>query len=308
MSQEPQDNQVNRSTDKASSNDAIIQLVKLYQNAPPILLGVVIILGIVSVVALAFALSFVSAGNQNYALVSFIGFILFAILAIFVFQFLSRQLPPQKIVEPKWERLILKYPPNKLNELEQLLHELHSRISKEISSISPKIKVKNLRTKIFLPQYDENKASDGYVCTLVMPYQLRIGMNGHSDEDLELRPGEGISGKAFVMNEPKNLVINDEPTDVSISLNVDYMMFPDHQGVVRKDIKWIISIPLTLYDPLRKLRRTVGVLSLDCLQDSITNDECEAIKDFLLNSSKLELEKVIDRCETIRLYVGTQEQ
>jgi hypothetical protein len=308
MSQEPQDNQMSRSTNKASSNDTIFQLVKLYQNAPPILLGVVIILGIVSVIALAVALSFVNAGNQNYALVSFIGFILFAVLAIFVFQVLSRQLPPQKIVEPKWERLILKYPPNKLDELERLLSNLHAKISKKISNSIPSINAKNLRTKVFLPQYDENKASDGYVCTLVMPYQLRIGMNGHPDEDLELRPGEGISGKAFVMNEPKTLVINDEPTDVAISLDVDYMMFPDRQGKVSKDIKWIISIPLTLYDSVRNLKKAVGVLSLDCLHDSISNDECEEIESFLLKSSKVELEGLIAQCETIRLYVGTQEK
>lgn len=303
------ENQEKLPTDVAFGIGAIFQLIKLYQRASHDLLGVVIIFGIVAVVSLISIPAFLISNNQNYALVSFIIFFIFAILTTFVFLRLSKLSAAQeikiKVIVPIWQRRILKYPPRprrKLEELARLLNKSHAEISRFISDkIDSNVERTNLRTKIFLPKFehddDGNGAGKGYVCTLVMHRDLQINMTAATDKDLALRPGEGLSGRVFVLGSP----------DGRYNLqDVELMMFPDNVGKADRNIKWIISVPLTLFDPDIEQPKPVGVLSLDCLYNSITDDEGKEIEKFLGGIAK-ELETVISKCQVIQLCVGTQE-
>ncbi len=124
-----------------------------------------------------------------------------------------------------------------------------------------------VRVNVFLAKYEE--AGKGVVCMLRMPDYLRLGMTGHTDEEIAFRPGEGATGRAFVEHESEVAVFDKDRQQ----WDDRYTLSEYQKRKIHKDLRWIISYPLKNEDG-----EAMAVLNVDCLGCVVAEDELHHLK------------------------------
>ncbi len=256
--------------------DGITYALDAFKDAPAPLKGVVVILAIVSFASLVVFIGlFQSPGNETLVLASFIAFLFFATIDLFLFNGIAQsQQASQKAgiiaTRPTWNRLVLAYPISSdalgalKSELNNLRNEIFAVIADQNSSLG--IQPDDLRANIFLPNY--TAAGDGYVCWLEMSERLQINMQGDSDERIRFRPGQGATGMVFVEETPHVAAPNVSEQGI-YEWDDFYRLSPEQRKLINPQLRWILSTPLNVYDPVRQKTKSVGVLNIDGLNKPI---------------------------------------
>ncbi|MBN2313005.1 MAG: hypothetical protein JXM79_03685 [Sedimentisphaerales bacterium] len=150
-----------------------------------------------------------------------------------------------------------------IGELEDIRNGAFSWLNKRHTDIQ----TSQIRVNIFLAKYEE--AGKGVVCMLRMPEYLRIGMSGHTDEEIAFRPGEGATGMAFVEHTGGVAIFNENAG----TWDDRYTLTEYQKRKIHKQLRWIITYPLKNRDG-----EAMAVLNLDCLGLVVNEDELHRLK------------------------------
>jgi len=295
---------------------AIVGLVKMIpQGLSPQEQGVLFILILVSILLLSFGLYLGASGEPIYCLIAFIVTLLLFFYAMY-FIINSKQKARDKLLEEDmtklskenesereeilreeekaeqtlqqkgiivWKREVLKLPlpEDNRSDITQELENIRNAALSWLNEEHPDLHLQKqlIRVNIFLAHYQS--AGKGAVCVLRIPEYFRcIGMEGHPDEGITFRPGEGATGKAFA--ESKDTV---KPVGESARKWEELYTLTGYQKrTLHKDLSWIITYPLK-----NKSGKAMAVLNVDFL--GLVSDENE------LYHLKGELEPWVNKIE-----------
>jgi hypothetical protein len=230
------------------------------------------IVSIVALVFVALSIGFFFSGNAHLAFWLIVVAMVSSILIIVV---LSRPLTwagrEARALEP-WSRLLLKLPMpvDKVDELRNYLENVQQAafawLKGRRSDVS--LQLNEIRANIFLADY--GKADSRAPFVLFIPDRLRIGMNDHPDKDIRFRPGQGLTGRAFIEPDRK-FAKTSETTPGHHIFDEVYELTDEQKRMVHPDLRWIVSFPLNVLDGVK--RKPVGVLNVDGLKHQYTDDD-----------------------------------
>jgi hypothetical protein len=169
-----------------------------------------------------------------------------------------------------WKREVIKLPLPDDNERRDIVKDLVDIRNAAFSWLNdrhPDLKISQIRANIFLAKYEE--ADKGVVCMLRMPEYFRLGMSGHTDEEIAFRPGEGATGKAFVEHDNEPAIFD----DIARTWEERYILTEYQKRKIHKKLRWIITYPLK-----NKNGEAMAVLNLDCLGLKSNKDELKLLK------------------------------
>jgi hypothetical protein len=232
--------------------DAIGQLAKqaMEKDAAPsvriLALSIVVMIVVVFVAA-----ALISTGHPNLALALCCIAIAVQVLTIVTFSFYHKGLTGvQDVPMPlkEWRRTVPNWkecPEERQIKLGLKLETVRNEALEFLRKQHPDLKNEHVRGAIFLPQFDA--VDKAVACMLYIPAQLRKQLYHKDEWDLELHPGEGVSGDVFLNNKPR------------IESRTYGMWNPAKLNSTHPDLKWIVGLPLN------HAGRTMGALNVDGL-------------------------------------------
>jgi hypothetical protein len=299
--------------------DGIRHAVDNFKDAPPPQRGPVIILAIVASVSLALALAFLAGDKAGYALVCFIGFAVLAGLTFYIFWSIAKS-PPVPLPSPSpplpastdmvetWSRVVLASPLDggAIDDLRKELESIRTNVFAVLQDLKQTgILLSDVRANIFLPDY--HQAGDGYICWLAMQPRLRINMEGHPDENLLLRPGQGCTGKVFVEEWP-HFGVTLERDDGGQEWDDVYQLTAEQKRQLHPDLRWIVSTPLNVTDPQRRTAKTAGVLNIDGLRHRLDATILRQVSAQILVAVGTNVQPKIEQLNKVRLVLGVKDK
>lgn len=310
---------------------AIAGLVKMIpQGLSPQEKGVLFILIIAAILLLGFGLYLGLSGEPIYCLIAFLATLALFFYAMF-FIINSKQKAKDKFLDEDrkrrseknerlrvqiqeeetkaaqelaqngnlaWTREVIKLPlpdDDKRREIVQEMVDLRNAAFSWLNERHTDLQKSQIRTNIFLAKYEE--AGKGVVCMLRMPEYFRLGMRGHTDEEVAFRPGEGSTGRAFVEHE-SDVAIFDESAR---TWDERYTLTEYQKRKIHKQLRWIITYPLK-----NTSGEAMAVLNLDCLGLKVEEDELHRMKaDMQHRIDQIEA-KLNEHYEKVRISINVE--
>ncbi len=169
-----------------------------------------------------------------------------------------------------WARAVPKQPisADEMPRLRRELDEIRSVARQKLIEEYPDLQDSEVRANVFLP--DITKATNGEVCELAMPEQLKIGMAGHPDNSIRFRPRQGLTGVVFIEQKPMCAYSTMEATKGKADGVARYELSAEQTRQINRSLSWIVSFPLVFLDEGRQ--RAGGVLNIDGLNHEISDD------------------------------------
>jgi hypothetical protein len=197
-----------------------------------------------------------------------------------------------------WTRPTIRLPLDRgiMDRIISVLADARNTAATRLAQVSSKAKADCVRANVFLPE--TGRAGAGDVNTLVIPhgdgsedYRLQFNMTDPAEIDIQLRPGQGATGRVYKESVPLWLQTNpswlkaegedrskhlrwleipvrpDVDTGVVLQQQLqstqDRFHMPDFlQGRVDNELTWIITLPIFL-PSIPSV--AIGVLNVDCL-------------------------------------------
>jgi hypothetical protein len=294
----------------------IVSLAKLVQDLPPPHRMWAVILAMVALVVLAiYGAHLFEQGAILYSLIPFLCFFLLAAMVCYFVKLSSDRQSTGGItgqhdeaseIHCYWDRLVIAYPVDSgtLTALSESLKNLRLRAHELINKgFQSDITLNLIRANIFLANYTQ--ASGGYVCWLEIPHSLHVNMDEDDDKNIRLRPGQGSTGKVFVEEAP-HVALPVKEGDSLRQWDDKYQLTAEHERLIRPDLRWIVSLPLTIPDSTKSMHsHAAGVLNIDGLREEISREFLEdKLSPFLMVEVGREIVLKLLNLKKARLVVG----
>ena len=211
---------------------------------------------------------FLGAGLVGFALIALVGdtFFAYRISMKMLDAAALRPSPslPTKRPAPSWSRLVLKLPlPDPpISDLARDLRSIRDEAVSWLAGNGHLVDPKNIRANVFLPDYNDRPL--GEVCSLAMPPQLRINMDGHPDANMRFSINQGLTGMVFLnFSRPQWAQIGSRSVGQTL-VPKEHRLTAEQIETLHPELRWIIGLPLIIRDGDH--RRAAGVLNVDGLE------------------------------------------
>lgn len=197
-----------------------------------------------------------------------------------------------------WTREVIALPlqdDDKRREIIQELEDIRNAAFSWINERHPDLQRDQIRANIFLAKYEE--AGKGVVCMLRMPEYFRLGMSGHTDEEIAFRPSEGSTGRAFVEHTSEVATFDESAR----TWDERYTLTEYQKKKIHKQLRWIITYPLK-----NSNGEAMAVLNLDCLGLVVDENELHRLKaDMQHRIDQIEA-KLNEHYEKVRISINVE--
>ncbi len=247
-----------------------------------------------SILAIVLAGGLLAAGSSSLAFV--LGVFAFVLLLValpcysyVVVRYLALQAPPRE--QPPgpgpqaqtWARRVPKFPLNAdtRDELRQELEQIRNAAFQWLVRRRPTLSLRpdHVRANIFFPDYTRPMA--GVAFDLSIPPGLHIGMDGHPDEKISFRPGEGLTGRVFA-DQDWRVAQMIEGSGGGPEIEERYRLTAEHKKLIHPELRWIVSFALNVPGKDGK-RKAAGVLNVDGLTHQVDTANLHDLAGYLLS-------------------------
>lgn len=260
---------------RGTNQSIVVLLLEAMKNAPPGLKAVLGLFGAVTILSGGAGAALGAAGESTLAFLTVVLAVVCFIASIIVLLRLEQPVSFQdesgreaQAGQPLQSLVVVKVPlpaSKPVREIREKIEALrHSACAWLREEHDVNVEASDIRAHIFLPDY--HSVSTTGVLPLFMPEIWQVNMEGHTDEHLRLRPGQGVAGLTYESEQPQQFVIaNGEwPPDV---------LFDSQQRALRhREIRWIVGIPLTVPEG-----PTLGVLGIHGLRVAISSKQASQL-------------------------------
>ena len=225
-----------------------------------------------------------------------LGGILCIVILLFCFGiwciFFRNLKPKPDSVNPtaRWSRWVVKVPIKQeaLEELTRKLQTVRDLAEKEYyDSLGRQMPPTGqsdsdrVRVNIFLP--DTQNVVYGEPCSLIIPEGLHCGMKNPNERHIRFRPGQGVTGKVFTLQQPIGTFRKKETQDwewvylegKSRIGDEGFELTQRQMHLIDKNLRWIVSFPLKV--GVNGDRHTAGVLNVDGLSQVLNPKQMQTI-------------------------------
>jgi hypothetical protein len=171
-------------------------------------------------------------------------------------------------------------------DLKNIRNDAFGWLTRKRSDIN--LRQEQVRANIFLPDY--TKPESGVAFKLLMPDGLRVGMDGHPDEHLVFRPGQGLTGLVFMRQELLRARTVQTP-EGKHEFDEIYHLTAEHKREINPELRWIVSFPLKILCEDGK-RKTAGVLNVDGLTHQFEDEDLNELAGYLLEGVSAVSDKI----------------
>jgi hypothetical protein len=154
-----------------------------------------------------------------------------------------------------------------------------------------------IRANVFLPDYDDQH--EAAIAWLKIRHErLRINMSHQPEWDLQFRPGQGSTGRAFALETAQIAV---RRSNQSGQCDAVYLLTQEQTEKVDPRLKWVVSFPLKHPGT----NSTMGILNIDGLTHEFDVDVLGKMA-ILLPAGVKEFEERIAKTAKVVLSVQTE--
>ncbi len=218
------------------------------------------------------------------------------------------------------EVLANRIPDGPMSELEELLEKARQDCLAAVRLYdAPKIASHEVRANVFLFKHrtegfsnhkklqDDDEIWKGEIGIFLMPSELRLKMDHHSDEKLRLRPYNGATGNSFMtcdayVTTPKGR------SRSATSWGVDQRLTNDQLLCLHEDLRWIITAPVKV--PSSETLVTgkphwivLAVVNIDGLAYDVNDRTLQEMKAIVINYA-LQMRPILEKLPRRKLVIG----
>lgn len=204
-----------------------------------------------------------------------------------------------------WSRDMVRFelaPKETLTTIHNLLGRIRERVTDRVRRIHPGVNPSKFRVHVALPDYANCAVHGTY--GLILPDQLHIGHSAHDDVGLTVLPGQGVAGRAYVTGVAQKAQVT-VGSDGQPKWPDEFEYTDTYMRRMPNDIRWLIAIPLRV--PIGENQsETLGVLGIEGLEQSLTDDQIDAVVGYVLADVML-VAALIGQLSRVRMAIVKQD-